>query len=430
MATYARLQDTIDAAAFDVDALAFDLAFEDADAIVELVRRTVAFEPYDGLLRGPTGTWLARAGNALDQAVLTARLLGDAGYDVQVALVDLAPAAARYVADGAHAPSLPAPLALADTGVDRDELVADDDLLGQAAASALEVRRDLEARVAATSAWLLASLDAAGVAVAEQREDAGTAASLASYAWVQYRLGPSDVWTDAHPALDVPASWAAALTPGRVLEGDVPPDLPHRLRLEAFLERRVGDEVEVRPIMAPWERPVANLAGVPIAFDVLGDGLAIDAVAAFDVDQAAADTTFYFTLLDGVVVPDAEGFDRLGNLLSPAEATSAAAGLFSTLGGLGNEATQALGGGGIELTSVWFTYTFVRPGGEEVDHRRALFDRVPPEDRAAGVVGELAEFDERALRVRCWRAAPTAAATPSRSGSSRKRRSRGWRTAR
>src|SRR5690606_17578114 len=74
---------------YDVDSLALDLAFEEPETIAAWVGENVDFELYAGLLRGPQGTLVAGAGNALDQAVLLARLLNDVGYEARVALGEL-----------------------------------------------------------------------------------------------------------------------------------------------------------------------------------------------------------------------------------------------------------------------------------------------------------------------------------------------------
>src|SRR5690606_15578592 len=46
----------IDPATIDVDRLAFDLAFEEAETITEFVASHLHYEAYAGLLRGPQGT--------------------------------------------------------------------------------------------------------------------------------------------------------------------------------------------------------------------------------------------------------------------------------------------------------------------------------------------------------------------------------------
>ena len=100
------LRSTLDRTQFDVEELSFELAFESPDVIVEWVQHNIAFEPYLGLLRGPTGTLMSRAGNALDQAVLLARLLNDAGYEARIARGELTQEAARRLVDHVRAPKV------------------------------------------------------------------------------------------------------------------------------------------------------------------------------------------------------------------------------------------------------------------------------------------------------------------------------------
>src|SRR5690606_36201080 len=73
------LASLLDPTEYDVDELALLLAFEDAEVIASWVADKLRYQVYPGLLRGPQGTLVAGAGNALDQSVLLATLLLDAG---------------------------------------------------------------------------------------------------------------------------------------------------------------------------------------------------------------------------------------------------------------------------------------------------------------------------------------------------------------
>lgn len=387
-----RLRATIDPASHDVGALALEFAFDEPDAIAAALHESLAYQPYAGVLRGPEGTWEARAGNALDQALLLARLLEDAGYDAEVALATLPEAAARDVLAMLRPAGAPPGVDVEAAGVEPEALVDDPEALDRAAAAAEAALAERAVRAADTADWLEEQLgaswsDASAVGAAVLEE-------AAAYAWVRARLFEDDAWTELHPVFDAAPAWTEALEPERTLQGSVPQDLLHRFRLEAFIERRVGGEVEVNAVFPAWERPVANLVGLPLVASFAPDGLEEGALVVSDVAATSDATTFFVPVLNGAPIAGAEVFDRLGNQVDQMAAASPMAGVFGQLGNLTNEATQELGGDGIELSSIWWQYTFVRPDGSETVHRRPVLDRVHPDDRAAGVLGELAPLDE------------------------------------
>jgi hypothetical protein len=390
-----RLRGTIDPASHDVGALGLELAFEDPEAIAAFVQAAVAYQPYAGVLRGPEGTWEARAGNALDQALLLARLLVDAGYDAEVALATVPEAAARDVLALVRPAGAPAGVDWDDAGVEPEALVDDPEALERAVAATGARLAELAAQVDATAGWLERQL---GDSWSEPNAlEATLLAEASAYAWVRARLFEGDAWISLHPVFADAPTWTTSLEPERTLQGSVPDDLLHRFRLEAFVERRVGGDVEVTPLFPAWERPVANLVGVPLVTGFAPDGLEGDELVVSDVTAASEATVFFAPVLNGAPITGADMFDRLGNQVDPMAAASPMGGLFGQLGNLGNEATQELGGDGIELASVWWQYTFVHPDGREIVHRRPVLDRVHPDDRAAGVVGELAPSDAQAL---------------------------------
>src|SRR5690606_30825514 len=88
-ATLTTLSGLLDRATFDVGELSLELDGQEPEEIAAWVADRIAYQAYAGLLRGPQGTLIAKAGNALDQAVLLAKLLRDAGYEARVALGSL-----------------------------------------------------------------------------------------------------------------------------------------------------------------------------------------------------------------------------------------------------------------------------------------------------------------------------------------------------
>lgn len=397
-----RLADALPRGAWDVDELALDLAFEEPEGIAAWVRDRVAYEPYAGLLRGPEGTLLAGAGNTLDQAVLLARLLGDAGFEARVARATLDDEAARALLaavpldrSGAERGTVEDDDAvwtfLEEMGGERDEVEA---LLSRSEANVAEMRTSAET----AAAELIAVLDEPGSG--EEVVEATLLEEARDYFWVEYALSAEGPWTPLHPAAPEDAAWTSELMAEQTLEDDVPAELQHRFRFQAFVERRRGSELEAVPIMAAWERPVANLSGVPLSYASVPDGFASDEAQTMSVQEAIEATTFVLPLFRGDLAEGAQLFDARGNTVPPDAAASPAAGVFQSVGGALGDAVDAVGGeeDSVALTAHWLEFTFIEPGGREVTHRRMVLDRLGPDRRAAGEGGgELAEGSEADL---------------------------------
>ncbi len=383
------LRDDVRAVRFDVDAIGLDLVFEEPEAIAAWVAERVGYEAYAGLLRGPQGTLDAGRGNALDVAILTARLIGDAGYDAEVVLGTLGDADARRLFE--HTAPKPAvvPADLADR---RDRLAADMRALAEAttpealrAAEALPF--DVGASLAAAARdviELAALLDAAGIALGGAELDTVLLDDARAYAWVRVVNGPGGA-RDLHPLLDPPPSGVAV---ERTLVGSVPDDLTHRIRIEVVLERRRGAELEEERIAGPYERPVAVLENgvvevvlTPLAVgaeNAAADGEVDDAVPTFDVPTVAVlggtlDGALAFDPRIGATFPlDAGAAPAAGVVRETARGFGAAAGALAT------DAEIAA------VTAVWLDVDLVAPDGTETTWRRALLDRVGPAHRAEG----------------------------------------------
>ncbi|MFO7544880.1 MAG: hypothetical protein R6W77_05235 [Trueperaceae bacterium] len=391
----------LDPTTFDVDALSLELAFAEPEDIVAYVAGEIAFESYAGLLRGPQGTLVARAGNALDQSVLLARLLTDAGYEARVALASLddddANRLLRTMFDGAGPGD-------ATTAAARDEAASAENMealaritgtdlatieagLADLAAARVE---ELPAYQAAGDARSLVTAALAGAGIELGGDATGSlAAEASSYAWVEYRLFEDEPWSAAHPAFGGQA--APAVQAERWIEGAVPDELLHKVRIEVMLERKRGDEFSTVALMEPWERPAANMLGIPIEVGNVPLGEGADA-SLVELGTDLAEVAFFVPTLNGSMAPEAQAFDTLGNVVPPDAAASAMAGVFQTVGEKGNAATSALGALGdgpsddepFALVAQWVDYVLVAPGGEETRHRRFVFDRRTPEARATG----------------------------------------------
>lgn len=390
----AALASLLDPTSHQVEALALDLAFSDAAEIVGWVNERIAFESYAGLLRGPQGTLVAGSGNALDQSVLLAKLLNDAGFDARVALGTLEPDDAAVLV-----------LSMFDSVTATERREAPDIAATSAAIAAATGadRRDIEAVITAVAEVSLVDTDVFMEATSVAREllaefpdsddNDATAALIEEarqYAWVEYRLGATAAWEDAHPAWP-PVSAAPGVTAERHLEGEVPSELLHRLRLEMTIERKRGDVFSTEALMAPWERPIASLLGstVVIGNTVLGEA---GASTFAELGAEAAEAGFYAPVLNGQLAPGAMAFDLQGNLVPPDVAVSAMAGVFQTtaerlggaIGALDSMGTGASAQEPFALTAQWLDVVLISPDGTETRHRRTVFDRRAPGSREAG----------------------------------------------
>jgi transglutaminase-like putative cysteine protease len=215
----------IDRAAFDQGILLNRLDFDDA-AIVRFVTEDIAYQQYAGVLRGARGTLLARAGNALDQSLLLATLLNDAGFETTIRSGTLTvDDAARLLGMLAQSPEqtvTPAPASVAKAQAQLHER--------------FEVLLDLEAREGRTPGIsmdeitdgiardrddLLAALGKAGIRLGDGQASAALLQEAREYYWVDYRSGPSAPWKSVHvvfgatppPEVTVTASYTAARYP-------------------------------------------------------------------------------------------------------------------------------------------------------------------------------------------------------------------------
>lgn len=379
----------LDGTTFDIDDLAFEVAFEEAPTIVAAVHRLVRYEPYVGLLRGAEGTLAGGGGNALDQALLTSFLLASVGYEVEIHGAALDDDQARRLVETMRTDTPPALEAL-DVRLDIEPIVQD---MVDATDDVTDALFDvMEADVERVTAVLA---DAVQVSAGN---DASLLAAAASYHWVAYRWHDGEPWSEAHPVfgtVDRPEGFPDADT---TIDGEVPEELLHRVRFQAFVERRLGDEIVVTAVMEPWERPTALVYGRTVTYANVPDGLAVVDDPG-DTAALAAATSYFFPMIDGDMPNGAQAFDMLGTTVPPAAAQSVFGPVFQSLGTAAAEgfgALRGIGVGGrdaaepaadaISLTAQWIDITVVAPGGEETVHRRMITDRRGAEARSQGVV--------------------------------------------
>ena len=205
--------DSLPSEAWEVGGLAPTLA--DPVAAFELVRDSIRFDPYPGVLRGAESTLTARGGNAFDRAMLLKALLDAQGATTRFAFGQLQPdVAAMLVAHALDAPTRPLPTA------DFSPFDAAFD-----AAIDSRARRDY-ALLSDAFSKRLSGLDADGTATAS--------AEVARHAWVQVKE-LDGTWLDLDPSLpdSLPGE---TLTTAATTSDDLPDDARQTVTIRVIAE--------------------------------------------------------------------------------------------------------------------------------------------------------------------------------------------------
>ena len=417
-----QLRTYIDRSQFETVALLEKLNF-DADEIIEFVTQEIHFEQYPGLLRGVQGTLMSRAGNSLDQAVLLAALLNDAGYEASIKRSTLNDHQAGDLVQqiGTERPKQ-LPLAnnisskellsrmLQTVNLPEDKI----ELFITKIFSQQDVRSSAVFQDADEDAAFIHSILKENNQALKDREITDELrAEAKDYFWVEYRLGPSDPGVPVHPALAVKGSSFKDLQVLETFKGNVPQKFQHQFRFQVFNEQKTGDKLTVTSLMKAWQRPVANLIGKRLVFTNVADGLKKlnDLKAASDIAKNTKFITPVFTV-DGKPALELNPFDLNGTVIDLSVLKmggAAAAGLFQTLGNKLESAIQSTATDGVSkdenyrtLSAQWVEYTLISPDGKEKQIKRSIIDRISLENRLSGKQ-EINQFQSRAETI--WKLA-------------------------
>jgi hypothetical protein len=400
-----QLQGEIDRSIFDLEALLERLDY-DPERIISYLKREIRFEPYDGLLRGAEGTLMSQAGNSLDQAVLLARLLKDAGYDARIGRSKLSTDQAGLLVEKSLVP--PSPRKGGSAEIEK-MFGAVDELLTQMLVPELSdfsfslsewvqqsnaSHENMKARIARESDFLIRDLRRDRIWPSEDRswrEELNQAVS--DYFWVEWRDGPGP-WTAAHPALSEDPTWISGLQTTETFGDTVPEDLVHQFEFQVVLEQKIADRLEQRPLLQPWRRPVANLVATPLKFINLPNTLS-SPESFRELADSLRSASLYTPYFSGSADSPAAPFDVNGNSVSVDALSSAATGVFQQMASNTEDAAAALRGMGgtttessedlVAVSAQWIKYSTISPTGERKTSRRTVLDRVLPSDRAAGI---------------------------------------------
>lgn len=138
--------------------------------------------------------------------------------------------------------------------------------------------------------------------------------------------------------------------------------------------KRTGERPRiVHELMSPWQRPAANLAGLPLTYTNHPDSLS-ESAAYLDMKGALRTASLYFPALNGALAGGAKAFDTMGRLIDSDAAGNPAAGVFKGVGDAFGRAASNIGGGpGMQLTRHWLEFSFIDPGGEVKTIERTIF---------------------------------------------------------
>lgn len=366
------LLNAIDRSQFDLDERLEALDFDEKE-IIDFVVAEIAYEDYPGVLRGAKGTLASRAGNSLDQAILLAHLLKEAGLEARIVQGSIHHSLLRTALHQQRPHSLPAfgdpnvlssvkarlPGSNMDAGALSDEQKA---ALRDATVILPDSLRSLSERL---QKELQETGHNFGASSDEKPQD------TVPYFWVEYRVEIAKPWEAVHPALGTaPAPDEIAVE--SYLVDSVGETLQQRIRVQAFIDRKRGGKLETLPVTQKYEYPTANLSGVTFTYSVIPSAFLANKGATGDRGaELLAASELFFPVFDFGAGSLDQAFDINGTVISAADTANAMAPLFQTVGNKFLGASDALGSNkksskgvssSTHVTRHWIEITLLRPG--------------------------------------------------------------------
>lgn len=309
--------------------LGYDLA-----RIYAFVRDEVAFESYQGVLRGAQGTLWGRAGNAADQAVLLYALLRESGLQARFARGTLSQSNAQALLQTMFTPGLE---------------------------------------------FGLQSVESSGE-TADPLNDLGLLAEASDHVWVQAYTG--DGWLDLDPTFPGAQMGDRRADPQATLD-QLADECYHRLHIRVRLERITSEGLEITYPLSHQTR-IADLIGQKVVFrHILEQMGSQGGMEAAEIGRViGARQRRYHPLL--------QIGDRalLGELFTEAEGLDLDAPVGRMAQALGDQSEEAG-----PLSGEWLELTLLYPDGSEETIERAVFDRLGPSARADNDLEQLVRTD-------------------------------------
>ena len=373
----------IDRSLFEIDALA-DRLGSDPAAMFHFVRDEIRYEPYTGVLRGPLGTLLCRAGNSLDRSLLLAALLQKIGLTTQIANGHLSSQQAQTLVNRLFEPVKPVPQSIPTIaelapdvsramGVDQAKLLQ---LSDQMQVYGQKQNKQLMDYVDSESSYLSNLLRKAGVDAGVITPNDKLLAEASEHYWVQYQ-NASGQWVDLDSAFtDAEPGKANTQVANTFASDSVPEELYHHLRITLTLRvAQVADGNDgpsTDTVLLDKELRVAEEQGkdiivvnfpVPVPDFTRARGNLSDVLAGTKGYQTMlqvgnqATAGKYFSL-------DGQISDKLGGPVG--DVVTNAGGVGGALGGLGGGIGGALGGAQqssmTRIVGEWAEFRLTSPG--------------------------------------------------------------------
>jgi hypothetical protein len=395
---FAKLAVSIDAKYFEVNALADALDY-DFDAAIAHVTKSIAYDSYLGVLRGPEGTIAAQAGSAWDQAALLASLLKSMGADAMVVTGTLLPDdSKRLLAETLRVRDAMPQLMNSETLLKEFEGTLNPAALAELQNSLHTDQKTFSKNdkafagsIEAASQSLLAALKKSGLewsAADSQKITAQLQQRIAEdYAWVQYRGAPREQWQNIHPAF-------AGQTPPEVNEQaiyaeEIPVESTHQVEIRLELERTYKGSINREQIMEAYRRPTANLAKQQTPIHIAPSG---------DAAEGAENAQLFLPALYGELAPGAKAFNLMGQAVTATDAFSGPQ-IFATVSGKLGSAMEGLDSAFKSdsqesslprLTGIILSVDWVSPDGIVHSQERRLVDfrQEKPENAAQKIIFE------------------------------------------
>ncbi|HEV2396580.1 MAG TPA: hypothetical protein VGS27_06550, partial [Candidatus Sulfotelmatobacter sp.] len=392
----------IDRSLFEIDALA-DRLGSDPATIFHFVRDEIRYEPYVGVLRGPLGTLLCRAGNSLDRSLLLAALLQKVGLTVQIATGSLNTQQAQTLVNRLFEPVKPVPQAVPSIaelapqisqamGVDQAKLLQ---LADEMQKYGQQQNKQLMDYVDSESAYLSDLLSKAGVDAGVVTPNDQLLAEASHHYWVQYQ-NASGQWVDLDSAFaDAEPGKANVNVTSTFAPDAVPEELYHHLRITLTLRvTQINDGKDGETddsVLLDQELRVAEQQGKDIIVANVPDPMPDFMKATGSLEDALAATKGFQTVLQvGDQTTTGKYFDLNGKITQrltgapEAEVANNAGGIGGAFGALGGGSNDALGGARQMSTSrivgEWVEYKLSSPAaaGGSSDVRNFHRDIVAP----------------------------------------------------